>query len=226
MDKLHWAFIMDCNGRWAKLRGIPRKNGHIKGVETASRVVDFCLKCGEVSVVSLYVFSTENWRRPSIEISGLFSLARQYISRIDEFVSKGVKVVFSSALDGLPKDLTEKMEECTKKTQHCKNITLNLCLNYGGRAEILRAAKLLAEKNKLKNATEDDFLKEMYQDLPCPDLILRTGGQVRLSNFLMFQSAYTELFFSDVLWPDLTEEDLLGVLNAFKKRIRNFVKVN
>ena len=118
------------------------------------------------------------------------------------------------------------MEECTKKTKHCKNITLNLCLNYGGRAEILRAAKLLAEKNKLKNATEDDFLKEMYQDLPCPDLILRTGGQVRLSNFLMFQSAYTELFFSDVLWPDLTEEDLLGVLNAFKKRIRNFGKVN
>lgn len=225
MSKLHWAFIMDGNGRWAKLRGLPRKNGHIKGVETASRVIDFCLKCGEVSIVTLYVFSTENWRRSPTEISGLFSLARQYVSRIEEFVAKGVKVIFSSSREGLPKDLLQKMDECSEKTQHCKNIILNLCLNYGGRAEIVRAAQLLAEKNKLLNATEEDFLNEMYQKLPCPDLILRTGGQMRLSNFLMFQSAYAELFFSDVLWPDLTEEELFAVLNAFKKRVRNFGKV-
>jgi len=226
LTKLHWAFIMDGNGRWAKLRGLPRKKGHERGVQTVKTVVDFCLKQKSIGIISLYVFSTENWSRSPVEVNGLFLLAKQYASHIDDFVNKGIKVIFSSCYDNLPKDLVEKMIDCQEKTKDCKNLILNLCLNYGGRAEILNAAKKLASQDKLKNATEDDFLKAMYNDLPSPDLLLRTGGQIRLSNFLLYQSAYTELFFTDILWPDLTEEDLQGFLDAFNKRVRNFGKVN
>lgn len=225
MGNLHWAFIMDGNGRWAKLRGLPRKKGHERGVQTVNTVVDFCLKQKSIGVVSLYVFSTENWNRSPAEVNGLFLLAKQYASRIQEFVDKGIKILFSSSYDNLPKDLVEKMMECQLKTQNCKNLVLNLCLNYGGRAEVLNAAKNLAKQNRLNNATEEDFLKAMYNDLPSPDLLLRTGGQIRLSNFMLYQSAYTELFFTDILWPDLTEEDLQGFLDAFNKRVRNFGKV-
>ena len=225
MSNLHWAFIMDGNGRWAKLRGLPRKKGHERGVQTVNTVVDFCLKQKNIDIISLYVFSTENWNRSPAEVDGLFLLAKQYASRIDEFVKKGVKILFSSSYDNLPKDLVEKMIECQDKTQDCKNLVVNLCFNYGGRAEILNTAKKLANQNKLANATEGDFLKAMYNDLPSPDLLLRTGGQIRLSNFMLYQCAYTELFFTDILWPDLTEEDLQGFLDAFNKRVRNFGKV-
>ena len=225
MSNLHWAFIMDGNGRWAKLRGLPRKKGHERGVQTVNTVVDFCLKQKNIGIISLYVFSTENWNRSPMEVNGLFSLAKQYASCIDEFVKKGIKVLFSSSYDNLPNDLVEKMIECQLKTQNCTNLVVNLCFNYGGRAEILNAAKKLAKQNKLADATEDDFLKAMYNDLPSPDLLLRTGGQIRLSNFMLYQSAYTELLFTDILGPDLTEEDLQGFLDAFNKRVRNFGKV-
>ena len=225
MNKLHWAFIMDGNGRWAKLHGFQRKSGHVEGVKTVEKVVDFCLNCGEVGVVSLYVFSTENWDRPAAEVKGLLSLAEKYVSRVKTFLEKDVRVVFSSSYDKLPVNLVKSMRECEEKTKNCKKMVLNLCFNYGGREEILHTAKVLAEKGELKDADEEVFLKNMYNDLPCPDLILRTGGQMRLSNFLLFQSAYTELFFSDTLWPDLTEEELNGVLDAFKHRVRNFGKI-
>ena len=216
---------MDGNGRWAKLRGLPRKKGHEYGVETAGKVVDFCLKTGDISTVSLYVFSTENWKRSISEVNGLFSLAKKYLSNIDSFIDKGIKVLFSSDFSGLPKDLVDKMMFCQEKTKNCNNLVLNLCLNYGGRAEIIHTAKVLARSNRLENISEEEFLKAMYSDLPSPDLILRTGGQMRLSNFMLYQSAYTELFFTDILWPDLTEKDLQNVLDAFKKRVRNFGKV-
>ena len=216
---------MDGNGRWAKLRGLPRQKGHEEGVKTASKVVEFCLNSGEISTASLYVFSTENWSRSPLEVNGLFSLAKRYLSQTDEFVKKGIKVVFSANLNGLPKDLVDGIKKCELATKNCTNMTLNLCLNYGGRSEILNAAKTLAKLNKLETATEEDFLRAMYSDLPSPDLILRTGGQVRLSNFMLYQSAYSELFFLDLLWPDLTEDDLRLILDAFKKRVRNFGKV-
>lgn len=225
MNKLHWAFIMDGNGRWAKLHGYPRKQGHVEGVKTVEKVVDFCLKSEEIGVVSLYVFSTENWGRPTAEVKGLLSLAEKYVSKVQDFLANDIKVVFSSSHEKLPKKLVDGMKECEEKTKHCSKMILNLCFNYGGREEILHAARLLAEKGELKHVTEESFLKNMYNDLPCPDLILRTGGQMRLSNFLLFQAAYAELFFTDTLWPDLTEEELKGVLDAFKHRVRNFGKI-
>jgi len=216
---------MDGNGRWAKLRGLPRKKGHEEGVKIANEVVDFCLNTGIISIVSLYVFSTENWKRSAVEVNSLFSLAKKYLIKTDEFIKKGIRVVFSSDYAGLPQDLVDSMKKCEYETKNCNKMILNLCLNYGGRAEILNAAKLLSKMNNLETVSEDDFLHMMYSDLPSPDLILRTGGQMRLSNFMLYQSAYAELFFSDVLWPDLTKNELQSVLDAFKKRIRNFGKV-
>jgi undecaprenyl diphosphate synthase len=221
MKKLHWAFIMDGNGRWASMRGLSRQKGHTEGVKTARKVIDYCLTKGNIGVVSLYVFSTENWLRPPSEVNGLFKLAKEYLVDTDSFKQKGIKVVFSGERTNLPKELLDLMDACALKTAQCGNLTLNLCINYGGRAEIIRAAKLLKDTN----FSEAQFKKQMYQNLPYPDLILRTGGQMRLSNFMLFQAAYAELFFSDTLWPDITPTELDGVLDAFNHRTRNFGKI-
>ncbi len=219
---LHWAFIMDGNGRWAKMRGLPRLDGHRAGVKKAESVLDFCLSKPDIGTVSLYVFSTENWRRSLTEVNGLFKIAKQYLSDTEEFVKRGVKVVFSGEKTGLSADFLATMDKCKRDTKNGKKLLLNLCLNYGGRAEILNAAKKIAETGDF---SQKSMANAMYNDLPDPDVIFRTGGQMRLSNFMLYQSAYSELFFSDTLWPDLTVEELSATYDAFKQRVRKFGRV-
>ena len=151
----------------------------------------------------------------------MFKLAKEYLTDSDSFKQKGIKVVFSGERTNLSKELLDLMDSCALKTAQCNNLILNLCINYGGRTEIIRAAKMLKENQ----FDEVHFKKQMYQNLPYPDLILRTGGQMRLSNFMLFQAAYAELFFSDTLWPDISQTELDGILDAFNHRTRNFGKI-
>lgn len=226
MNKLpnHIAFIMDGNGRWAALRGMPRNYGHKKGLETVETVLDCCLSKG-IKVVSLYVFSTENWQRPKSEIDGLFDLARRYLGRFTEFCKKNIKVVVSGEVDGLPQSLAAEIVNIQKQTAANSAMTVNLCINYGGRKEIA-AAFNKAVSAGVTRFEEETLRKYLYNDLPDPDLIVRTGGQMRLSNYLLYQSAYSELFFTDVLWPDFSEKDIANILEIYSRRCRNFGGLN
>ncbi|MDD4833078.1 MAG: polyprenyl diphosphate synthase [Clostridia bacterium] len=216
----HIAFIMDGNGRWASMRGMPRAYGHKKGVETVELVIDHCLKRG-INFVSLYVFSTENWKRPTEEVSGLFDLAKKYFVKLTDFRKKNIKIVVSGEAKGLPSELNAEIKKAEKETENNTAMTVNLCINYGGRTEIVNAVNE-AIKNREKIINEDVLRKYMYRDLPDPDIIVRTGGHMRLSNFLLFQSAYSELFFTDTLWPDYSAKEIDDVLDIYSKRQRNY----
>lgn len=216
----HLAFIMDGNGRWAQMRGLPRKVGHKKGLETVHVILDYCLSL-KIEVVSLYVFSTENWNRPQSEIDELFSLAKNYVDKFADFCQKGIRIVISGEKERLPKQLLDSMDSVVEKTKLNSNMTVNLCINYGGRNEIVHAVNKMLESN-ITRISESDFSKYLYNDLPYPDLIVRTGGQMRLSNFLLYQSAYSELYFSDTLWPDYSTKDIDVAIDVYNKRVRNF----
>lgn len=223
MVPVHLAIIMDGNGRWAQARGQRRSMGHREGVRNIQRVIDFCIKQG-VKVLSLYVFSTENRLRPKEEVDGLYNIARSYFSRIDEFRKQGIRVVISGSKSELPLDIVAKIDEVQKKTADEKTLTLNLCFNYGGQSEIVRAARLIAKSGK--EVDEESFNDYLYNRLPPPDMIIRTGGHMRLSNFLLYQAAYAELYFTPVLWPDFGENDLISAFEEFGRRKRNFGKVD
>ncbi len=215
----HIAFIMDGNGRWAKEHGLNRVFGHREGLKTAENVIGQTLKFG-IRCISLYVFSTENWKRPKAEIDGLFRLADNYLSRFENFCKDRIRVVVSGERHGLPEKLIAKIADIERKTADFDSLCVNLCINYGGRKEIVSAVSaLLAEGLEV---TENALLKKMYRDLPEPDLIVRTGGQMRMSNFLLYQSAYSELFFTDTLWPDFGETEYNAILETYSKRTRNF----
>lgn len=216
----HIAFIMDGNGRWANMRGMPRNYGHKKGLEAVERVLDCCLKRG-IQVVSLYVFSTENWQRPKDEVDHLFDLAKKYISRFSEFCKRGIKIVISGERAGLPLDLIAEIDKIQSATAGNNAMTVNLCINYGGRNEIISAFNKAAETG-VKRLDEETLRRFLYHCLPDPDIIVRTGGQMRLSNYLIFQSAYSELYFTDTLWPDIKEKDIDAVLEVYSHRQRNF----
>lgn len=216
----HIGFIMDGNGRWAKLRGLPRIKGHRAGLKRVDDVLDLCRKHG-VPFVSLYVFSTENWSRPQSEIDGLFDLARNYLKKADTFVKRDIRVVVSGRREGLPADLTQMMDKTEERTKDCKTLTLNLCINYGGRDEIISAVKKIAESGEAVD--EKTFAKFLYKPcLPDLDLVVRTSGELRLSNFMLYQAAYAELYFTDTLWPDFDEEQFEIMLSSFCKRERKF----
>ena len=216
---LHIAVIMDGNGRWAKRRGLPRVMGHRRGLEVAQDFIDYSLELG-VKYLSLFVFSTENWKRPAGEVQSLFSLADKYLSRFDKFCKDKVRVVVSGERDGLPAKLVEKINLIEERTREFDAICVNLCINYGGQREIVEAVKRLNEKGE--EITVESINSCLYNQLPPPDIILRTGGQKRLSNYLLYQSAYAELFFSDTLWPDFTKEEYDRILEEFGSRTRNF----
>ena len=220
---LHIAIIMDGNGRWAKNRGLARLHGHKKGLEVAEKIIDYSQALG-VKYLSLYVFSTENWKRPAAEVSNLFGLADKYLSRFEKFCKDKVRVVVSGEREGLPANLVEHIEYIERQTKDFDAICVNLCINYGGQREIVEAVKKLYSKGR--EITADNILDSMYHKLPEPDIILRTGGQKRLSNFLLFQSAYSELFFTDTLWPDFTTEEYDAVLAEYSNRSRNFGGIN
>ena len=213
----HVAFIMDGNGRWGLKKKRGRNYGHLKGVETVKKVVTCAIKL-KIPIVTFYVFSSENWKRPKTEISFLFKLIKQYFSQeIENVLSQGIKIKIFGDEKKLPLDLKKILKKIIKLTKKNKKITVNLAINYGSKQEILSAAK------KTKNLNFKNFKKNLYtKDMPDPDILIRTGGHRRLSNFMLWQLAYSELFFLDKLWPDFSQKDLKNILKSFRKRKRNF----
>jgi undecaprenyl diphosphate synthase len=220
----HIGIIMDGNGRWARGRGRPASFGHRAGVRAIKRVLDACEKLG-VNVLSIYAFSTENWSRPRTEVRALMRLFHETMLReIDEMHQRGVRIVFSGRADDLSPRMRDRIAEAVNRTAANKNGVLNVCLNYGGRAEIVDAVKkLLADGVPADQVDEAAIASRLYNpDLPDPDLIIRTAGERRVSNFLLWQSAYSEMLVSETLWPDFDEEDLRAALADYASRVRRF----
>ena len=221
----HVAIIMDGNGRWAEKRGLPPLEGHRKGVEVVRILVEETAKVG-ISFLTLYAFSTENWKRPVNEIQGLMRLFVESMDKYGkELEDNKVRVKFLGRKDGLPEDLVLQMNDLEKHTMRGANLNLNLAINYGGRDEILRAVKNIYQENHslLASLLEENF--SAYLDTgnqPDPDLLIRTGGERRISNFLLWQIAYTELWFTDTLWPDFTIEEYHQAFQDFMERERKF----
>lgn len=215
----HIGFIMDGNGRWAKLRGYPRVKGHRAGLKTVDNVLDLCKKYG-VSYVSLYVFSTENWSRPKEEVDNLFNLAREYLKKSNGFRKRDIRVVVSGSMAELPADLAAAVADIERDTCGCASLTLNLCINYGGRDEIIHAVNRMVADGV--TADKKTFETYLYKKLPPLDLVARTSGEMRLSNFMLYQAAYAELYFTDVLWPDFDENEFRRMLVSYAGRERKF----
>ena len=214
----HIAFIMDGNGRWAKNKGLPREAGHSAGASNFKKIVRYCKSIG-IECCTVYAFSTENIKRPKLEVDALFKLLLSYIVEADE--EKDIEFKFI----GEPAELSEKIglrtAELEKKTEG-RPYRLNIAFNYGGRAEIVRSVNRLIESG-VEKVTEDDISRELYTaGRPEPDLIVRTGKEVRISNFLLWQCAYSELYFSDKMWPDYSSEDVDEAVIAFAKRTRRW----
>ena len=225
---MHIGIIMDGNGRWARKRGRPRIFGHKAGADRIDEIVRACPDLG-VKYLSLYAFSTENWNRPKNEVSFLIKLfAKKIKNKTDEMKKEGVRVLFLGDRTAFPKTLRNLMAYCESETASCRKINVALCLNYGSRDEILRAVRRISEEvrdGKLEPSRINENLFSQYldtRDLPPPDLIIRTSGELRLSNFLLFQSAYAELYFTQTLWPDFSVQEFTSALADFKKRKRRF----
>ena len=226
MNKLnHVAIIMDGNGRWGLKKRGSRNFGHLQGIKTVEAVIKYSL-IQKIPHLTLYTFSTENWKRPDSEISFLFDLIRKSLKKkIKRIIKQGIKVKIIGQKKGLPKDIIEIVKLIEKKTLNNKIITLNLALNYGSKEEIINACRSLAFKKGVKINTSN-FEKELYtKDIPDPEILIRTGGTKRLSNFLLWQLAYTEIFFVDKLWPDFNENDFNRIIIKFNKIKRNFGKI-
>ncbi|BFK81590.1 isoprenyl transferase [Clostridium baratii] len=224
----HIAIIMDGNGRWAKKRKLPRTMGHKAGVETIRRVLKEADKLG-VKYMTLYAFSTENWKRPKEEVNALMKLLIQYLRQeINELHKNGVKINVLGDITKLPKECQEEIEKSVYKTKNNKGITMNIALNYGGRDEILRAVKSISEEVLKGNISIEDINDEVMENylytkgVPDPDIIIRPSGEQRLSNFLLWQCAYSEFWYSDICWPDFKEEDLHRAIYDFQRRDRRF----
>ncbi len=214
----HIAFIMDGNGRWGKKKGKGRNFGHLKGVETVKKIVKFSIKC-KIPIISFYVFSSENWKRPKKEKNYLFKLIKNYFSKeIKNIVSQGIKINILGEVNKLQSDLKLVLNKTSKLTKKNKKIIVNFAINYGSKTEILNALKKTKKKINIKNIE-----KNLYTNsLPNPDILIRTGGYQRLSNFLLWQMAYTELFFLKKLWPDFKPEDLSKIIKKYKTIKRNY----
>ncbi len=221
----HVAIIMDGNGRWAKMRGKPRDFGHKVGSENVKRVVEHAFKRG-VKVVSLYAFSCENWSRPKEEVEKLFSLIKVFLDKyIAEVKKNGVKIVFSGDTDSLPDDVKKSVNTAKEYTDMNGERILNIALNYGSRQEIVYAVNKLVENHE--PVTVESIPKYLYTaDLGDPELVIRTSGELRLSNFMLYQLAYSELYFTNVLWPDFDENEFDKALVSFANRKRRFGGIN
>ena len=224
----HIAIIMDGNGRWAKRHGVKRIEGHKAGEKTVRRVMDLAGEHG-VDYLTLYAFSTENWNRSDEEVSGLMTLlATSMKKNLDEMHEKGVRIRLSGRIDGLPLFTRRVLRSAEKRTAGNKNGNLILALNYGGRAEIADAVKLIAEDVKNGKVLPEDIDEKLFSDylylpdVPDPDLLIRTSGEYRISNFLNWEIAYSEFYFTDTLWPDFDREDFEEAVNSFYDRDRRF----
>ena len=219
---VHVAFIMDGNGRWAKKKGLERIEGHRKGAEVADAASHWCADLG-IRYVTLYAFSTENWRRPKEEVEFLFELMLLYISsKIGSMLEEGVRMRFMGRLNELPPKLGDFVFQIENKTSMGKKLDVIVALNYGGRAEIVDAVNEILKIGKEQISEEDIAMNLYLPDVPEPDLIIRTSGEERLSNFLTWQSVYSELFFTGTLWPDFTKEEFHRAVDDYSKRKRRF----
>ena len=222
MNKLHHvAFIMDGNGRWGMKRKKERNIGHLKGVETVKEIVKSSIKL-RISFVTFYVFSSENWKRPKHEIRFLFKLLKKYfLKEINNIIEQGIKINILGDLNRLPSDVRKSLKETVNLTKKNKKLIVNLAINYGSRNEITNAIKKSKNKITIKNIERNLYTNK----IPDPDILIRTGGYKRLSNFMLWQLAYTELFFLNKLWPDFKSRDLANVIKKYKKIKRNFGSV-
>ena len=224
----HIAVILDGNGRWAQKRGLPRTAGHSAGSETFQRAAEHLADLG-VEYFTVYAFSTENWKRPREEVAEILSLLEKYLHKaIREMRQRNIRLRFFGDLEPLSPALRALIDETNEISRSTTGMLVNVCLNYGGRAEITRAARILAQRCKDGELDPGDITEEMLESelysagIPDPDLMIRPGGEVRLSNFLLWQNAYTEFYFTDTLWPDMTAERLDAAIAAFQQRNRRY----
>ena len=229
-DKLpqHLAIIMDGNGRWAEKRGLPRSVGHREGAKVVRRVITNCLDFN-IPMLTLFAFSTENWKRPKNEIMYLLKLFEKVLCREKEnLIKNNIKINFIGRLDDLPNSLIEKMKELHESTKENNKLTLNMAVNYGGRTEILDALKSILlkidhKKLSIEEINEDTIKDNLYtHNFPDPDLLIRTAGEMRISNFMLWQIAYTEFWVTPVFWPDFDENNLIEAIRNFQKRVRKY----
>lgn len=225
----HVALIMDGNGRWAEAHDLPRTAGHQAGARAAERLIRFAGRQLGLEHLTLFAFSTENWNRSTVEVDFLMYLLDQFIAeKLKEFVAEGVRLVVSGEPEDLPERLQKTVAYAIEQTADNNRLILNVALNYGSRQEVVRACReivraAVAGRLRLEDLDEAAFTRFLYTDgIPDPDLIIRTSGEMRLSNFLLWQGAYAELFFSDTLWPDFTPAELLEAISSFQKRERRF----
>ena len=225
MDKMlnvpnHIAIIMDGNGRWAKGKNRPRVFGHKAGADTLRKIVKYCGNIG-VKYLTVYAFSTENWKRSQEEVSALMTLFKTYINSEKKMLLENkVRFMVSGREEGVSESLLKAIRELEKETSKDYKMTLNIAFNYGGRAEIIDAIKKAREMGE--EITEENFSKFLYNDIPDPELIIRTSGEFRISNFLLWQLAYSQIYITDVYWPDFDEKELDKAIESYNKRERRF----
>ncbi|MBR4087236.1 MAG: isoprenyl transferase [Clostridia bacterium] len=222
----HVAIIMDGNGRWAKKRGLPRTAGHSAGAETFRKIATYCKDLG-MDYLTVYAFSTENWKRPQEEVDAIMQLLEKYLlESIEKMERDGIRLKILGDTEPLSDKLKALIERTDKISSEIKGFQANICLNYGGRDEIIKAARKYAQQvaeGRANDIDEKEFSSFMYSDgIPDPDLIIRPSGEIRTSNFLLWQSAYSEFYFTDVLWPDFDEAELDKALEAYSKRSRRY----
>ena len=227
----HIAVIMDGNGRWAKLRGLPRTDGHKQGAEVFRKICQYASDIG-IEYLSFYAFSTENWKRSAQEVDAIMDLLRHYLNemeaREEENKEGGYRIRFLGAREGMPADIVYLMDEVEERSKDKTKMFVNLCVNYGGRDEIVRAARALAERVQSGELQPQDITEDLLSGAlytagqPDPDLVIRPSGEYRLSNFLIWQSAYAEFWYDDILWPDFTPADLDRAILAYQNRDRRF----
>lgn len=217
----HVAIIMDGNGRWAKEKNKPRVFGHKAGAETLRKIMEYSRKIG-VKYLTVYAFSTENWKRSKEEVDALMFLFKNYIkSERENLLKNKIRFMVSGRKEGVSNSLLEAIEELEEVTSKDYEMTMNIAFNYGGRAEIIDAVNKIILSGK-KDITEEEFSKYLYNDIPDPDLVVRTSGEFRISNFLLWQIAYSEIYITDKYWPDFDEEEMNKAILSYSKRERRF----
>ncbi len=228
---VHVAIIMDGNGRWASKRGLPRTEGHSAGVKAVRQVVEIASEIG-VKYLTLYTFSVENWKRPKDEVASLMELlSRTTLKELDDLMQNNVRLIVTGRIDELPMARREVLKSAIRKTSNNTGLTLNLALNYGGRTEIVDAVRAIAREVHKGNISPDKIDDDLFSSylytakLPDPDLLIRTSGEMRLSNFLIWQTSYTEMYITDTLWPDFGKAEFAAAIRDYIKRDRRFGRV-
>ncbi len=219
----HIAIIMDGNGRWAKKKGLPRTAGHIAGAKTFKNIARYCNRIG-LKYLTVYAFSTENWKRPADEVEGIMNLLRDYLKDAENFKDENIRVRFIGDRTPLADDIKELMAKNENDSKNATGLTLYIAINYGGRDEIVKAVQKIVKSGVKPNDINEQLISDMLYtyDCPDPDFIIRPSGEYRISNYLIWQSAYSEFWYSDILWPDFTEKHLEKAIADFNKRNRRF----